>query len=663
MGDLQTEQGESLELCYVPVSEFTRVVNADADPVDKTAAFAALARINTLYMIAGAWSGHIGTSFSSLEIMSWLFLNELRDLDKGPEGCDIFFSSKGHDAPALYSVLIGLGLLPADKLHELRRLDGLPGHPHVETPYIQANTGSLGMGISKAKGMALANRLTHRHRRLFVLTGDGELQEGQFWESLGSAANLRLGEIVAIIDHNKIQSDTWVRNVGNLGDVEAKLRAFGWHVSRCDGHDVAALEATFRSLDGVIDRPKVIVADTTKGRGISFMEGPNALEKDGDLYLFHSGAPPEQQYIDGLRELLESAGEAFATLHLGELRTETRIRNPRREPRDTHNLVAAYGKALVEQGDRHRHLMVLDADLIKDCGLLEFAAKHPDRFVECGIAEQDMVSMAGGMARRGVLPIAHSFACFLSTRPNEQIYNQCSEGSKVIYVGSLAGLLPGGPGHSHQSVRDISALSAVPNLLLAEPAAEPEVHALIDYFVNDATDSAYLRLVSVKWPVPFAYASSVRVQPGIGWTVRAGTDAVVFGYGPWLLSNAWHASEQLERDGFASIRVVNLPWLNRVDAAWLLQTIGESRTVITLDNHYLQGGQGEMLAAAIAELGLNPAVQVSRIGIAELPECGTNDEVLAYHRLDVPGLIQQFRRALESASGRARAEKTVTRIA
>src|SRR5262245_5694592 len=171
MGDLQTDQGESLELRYVPPSEFARVVSANTGPVAKAAAFAALARINALYLIAGAWSGHIGTSFSSLEIMSWLFLHELRDLHKGAGACDIFFSSKGHDAPALYSVLIGLGLLPAEKLYQLRRIGGLPGHPHVETPYIQANTGSLGMGISKAKGMALANRLAHRARRIFVLTG------------------------------------------------------------------------------------------------------------------------------------------------------------------------------------------------------------------------------------------------------------------------------------------------------------------------------------------------------------------------------------------------------------------------------------------------------------------------------------------------------------
>src|SRR3954468_21095832 len=295
MGDLQTDQGESLELLYVPASEFRRVIEATANAVAKAEAFAALARINTLYMIAGAWSGHIGTSFSSIEIMSWLFLNELRDLDLGPAGCDIFFSSKGHDAPALYSVLIGLGLLPAEKLHQLRRIDGLPGHPHVETPYVQANTGSLGMGISKAKGMALANRLTGDRRRIFVLTGDGELQEGQFWESLVSAANRGLGELVAIIDHNKIQSDTWVQQVSHLGDLEAKLRAFGWHVSRVDGHDVAAIEKTFRSLDVITNQPKVIIADTIKGHGVSFMEGPSALAAS-DLYLFHSGAPPEQQY-------------------------------------------------------------------------------------------------------------------------------------------------------------------------------------------------------------------------------------------------------------------------------------------------------------------------------------------------------------------------------
>src|SRR5688572_27670410 len=151
MGDLQTDQGESLDLTFVPAAAFEAVRASSGAAPAKARAFAALARINALSMIAGAWSGHIGTSFSSLEAMSWIFLNELRDLDQGPEACDIFFSSKGHDAPALYTVLIGMGLLPRELLYRLRRIGGLPGHPHIETPYVQANTGSLGMGISKAK--------------------------------------------------------------------------------------------------------------------------------------------------------------------------------------------------------------------------------------------------------------------------------------------------------------------------------------------------------------------------------------------------------------------------------------------------------------------------------------------------------------------------------
>lgn len=650
MGEQQLDQVTSDELVRIPVSEFRRLLAAKLPAARTAAAFAALARVNVLYMIARAWSGHIGTSFSSLEIMSWLFLNEMRDLDQGPGACDIFFSSKGHDAPALYAVLIGLGLLPEDQVDVLRRLHGLPGHPHIETPYIQANTGSLGMGVSKAKGMALANRLTGRPRRIFVLTGDGELQEGQFWESLASAARERLGEIVIVVDRNKIQSDTWVALVSDLGDLQAKLRAFGWHVVRCDGHDTAVLEAMFRSLDTVTDRPKAIIADTIKGKGVSFMEGP-AL-KSGELYAYHSGAPTEDEYARGSRELVARAAQLFKDAGLGELATRTGQRPARREPRVTEHLIAAYRDALVQQADRHPRLVVLDADLVKDCGLVPFAQKYPDRFIECGIAEQDMVSMACGMARRGVLPIAHSFACFLAARPNEQISNQCSEGSKVIYVGSLAGLLPGGPGHSHQSVRDIAALASVPYLLMAEPALEAEVDALLEYLVSVADESAYLRLVSVKWPVPFRYPEAQPLRPGTGWIVREGDDLVVFGYGPWLLSNAWHAAEELEQTTGMTTRLVNLPWLNRINRAWLAEAIGGRRAVVTLDNHYVRGGQGEMIAAAIAGLPLDPAPLVTPIGVTSLPECGTNDEVLAHHELDVASLVRAFRTAVDTPGPR-----------
>jgi transketolase len=501
------------------------------------------------------------------------------------------------------------------------------------------------MGISKAKGIATANRLRGQRRRIFVLTGDGELQEGQIWESLGSAVELGLDEITVIVDHNKIQSDTWVEDVGPLGDLEAKFASFGWRVARCDGHDFAALDTALADLDATPGLPQVLIADTVKGKGVSFMEGPAALAADS-LYLFHSGAPNEEAYATGAAELTAAARDRLREAGLGELVLETARRPPRKPVLEVERLVNAYGRALVEHARRNPAIVALDADLVKDCGLLEFRDRFPDRFVECGIAEQDMVSQAGAMARQGLVPVVHSFACFLSARPNEQIYNNASEGTKVIYVGSLAGLLPGGPGHSHQAVRDISALAAIPNLILIEPCTEVESAAALSFCLEQTTQSSYIRLVSLGWPVPFALPPDYTLELGVGTVVRPGRDIALIGAGPWLLSNAYHAAERLQAEHGVHARVIDLPWLNRVDAAWLRGAVGDAQRVFTLDNHYVDGGQGQMLASRIAQLGL--AVPVTAIGVRELPVCGTNDEVLAHHQLDLGGLVSSVAAALKA---------------
>jgi len=158
----------------------------------------------------------------------------------------------------------------------------------------------------------------------------------------------------------------------------------------------------------------------------------------------------------------------------------------------------------------------------------------------------------------------------------------------------------------------------------------------------------------VKWPIPFAYPAGHRQQVGHGWIVREGSDAVVIGYGPWMLANAFEAAAQLEESEGVRVRIVNLPWLNRVDTNWLQEVIGDCRSIVTLDNHYVHGGQGEMVAAAISRLGLQPAVRVTSIGVTALPECGTNDEVLAYHGLDVAGLARQIGAAVRPVRGAGR---------
>ena len=290
-------------LHFVPAAELERLRDLDAPAPERTRIFANACRLNTLSMIAHAGSGHIGSSFSSLDVVTWLFLEELELSETGDDHAgDLYFSSKGHDAPGLYSVLVGLGRLPYENVFALRQLDGLPGHPDISNPSMVTNTGSLGMGISKAKGMIFANRLSGRQAKVVVMTGDGELQEGQIWESLIGAANAGLSELTVIVDHNKLQSDTFVEDTSDLGDLEAKFGAFGWHVTRCDGHDFDALGDAFRSMASVANRPKVLIADTIKGRGVSFMEH-TAFSADDGLYRYHSGAPDDRDYTRGADEL------------------------------------------------------------------------------------------------------------------------------------------------------------------------------------------------------------------------------------------------------------------------------------------------------------------------------------------------------------------------
>lgn len=637
MGD-QVGLAVSGTLHYVPLTQFERVRALAVPEVQKAEVFAALCRINILYMIARAGSGHIGSSFSSIDIMSWLQLQALRPSQ------DIFFSSKGHDAPALYSTYLALGKLDFSLIHELRRVNGLPGHPDVNTPHIVTNTGSLGMGVSKAKGMIFANRLREREGRVYVLTGDGELQEGQFWESLISAANHRLHELTVIVDHNKLQSDTLVSKVSDLGDLSAKFEAFGWHVSRCDGNDMAAFARTLTHAQTVRTQPQVIIADTIKGKGVSFMEH-TAIDSDVEFYKFHSGAPSEDAYGKALAELVDTARGLLAACGGGALHMEP-VQRPEASASaaQPQRLVQAYSEALLVQARRNPNLVALDADLILDTGLIAFQKEFPHRFVECGIAEQDMVSQAGGMALQGLLPVVHSFACFLSARPNEQIYNNATEQEKIIYVGSLAGVLPGGPGHSHQAVRDISALAAVPGLVLMEPSCEAEVAPLLDWAVNEHTGSSYLRLVSLPWPISYRLPAQYQPKLGQGVALTAGDDALIISAGPVMLESAVQAAHQLRERRNLGVKVINLPWLNHVDPTWLAQTLRGYTRVFSLDNHYTIGGQGDRIAAVLAQMAQTQGERprLTALGLTEVPVAGTPTEVLEAHQLNAAHIARHI---------------------
>jgi transketolase len=623
-------------LRYVPAAEFDRLRVLDADPYERVAAFADACRLNALYMIERAGSGHPGTTFSCLDVISWLHLEVL---DEG----DRYFSSKGHDVPGLYAVLTALGRLDFELIHMLRRLDGLPGHPDVAaTPEVVTSTGSLGMGISKARGFALADRALGRTGRVYVVTGDGELQEGQFWESLQPTANLELHEITVIVDRNLVQSDTWVDRVSDLGDLEEKFSAFGWAVAHCDGHDLRAFAQTLAALEGE-ERPKIVIAHTRKGGGVSFMEPEDRLPRtETALYGYHSGAPSADEYERGVDEIEARLNDRLERLGAAPIElVDAEPPEHRSAPKERQTLVkgGAYERAIVEQAEREPRLVVLDADLRLDCGLVTFRERFPERFYECGIAEQDMVSQAGAMALAGLLPVVHSFACFLSTRPNEQIYNNATEGTKIIYAGSLAGLVPGGPGHSHQSVRDISALGAVPGMSLIEPFSEDELEAALDWAVHHAPGSVYLRLVSVPWALGFEPPQIDELVPGRGKVMRPAGDALFVAAGPVMLAAAWQAADLLAEEDYEA-GVLALPWLRDVDGAWLAEQAGEA-TIFTLDNHYVVGGQGDAVLDALVREAPDAAARMHKIGVTSIPKSGENNEVLRAHGLDGEGIARQ----------------------
>jgi len=524
-----------------------------------------------------------------------------------------------------------------------RRLHGLDGHPEVRQPGIEASTGSLGMGISKGKGMAWAKSYKKKTGHVYVLTGDGEFQEGQIYESLQAAAHQKIGNLTAIMDHNKYQTDMLVSDVNNIEDVVNKVSAFGWHVVRINGHDYNELKETFTELKKVTDKPKMIVADTIKGRGVSFMEKPETETFEGKtLYKWHSGAPDDESYVKGLAELTETINNLTEELKIDE------IQIPVNEPEgkisikgEKEFVTEAYGDALCEIAKTNDKLIVLDGDLSADCKLRKFEKMFPDRFIENGIAEQDMVSMAGGLARMGLVPVVSTFASFLAARANEQIYNNAGEQTKVVYTCQFSGMIPAGPGKSHQSVRDISLFGALPNVTIIQPCNAEETKWATEYCVNDAEENCVLRLVIGPSPEKIGLPKDYKFKVGVGAELTEGNDAILFGYGPVMLHEALLAADYLKKIGFG-LKIINMPWLNKIDKDWFKKVVSDQKKIFVLEDHSAIGGLGDRLLNALTEIGEIANKEFINLGLIEYPECGTPLEVLEYHKLDGKSLAQRI---------------------
>ncbi len=281
---------------------------------------------------------------------------------------------------------------------------------------------------------------------------------------------------------------------------------------------------------------------------------------------------------------------------------------------------------------------MLDADLASDCRVRGFEEAYPERFLECGIAEQDMVSVAGGLARHGLLPVVNSFASFLASRANEQIYNNASEGSKVIYALHYAGLIPAGPGMSHQSLRDVSLLAALPSMTIVQPGNAEETRAVLTWAVEEAEGNVAIRLAIGPSPRRIELPDGYRLAPGRGSVLRQGGDVLVFAYGPVMLHEALTAAELLSEHGH-DVAVVDMPWLNRFDREWLDELTASSAAIVVIDDHAPIGGLGDALRREL------PGREVTVCGVEGWPAFGTPPEALRGHGLDAASLAGRIAEA------------------
>jgi transketolase len=615
---------------------------------------AARMRALDLVSIHAAGSGHPGGTLSIMDVAAVLFLDEVRYDPADPrwEGRDRVFFSAGHKAPAIYVSLVEAGYLSEEQAVTLRKF-GSPcqGHPHAPVlPGIEVSSGSLGQGLGIAVGCALAGRMAGASWRVYCVMGDGEQQEGSIWEAAMSAAHHRLDALCCIVDKNRLQIDGAVSAVMDVDPLADKYRAFGWNVLCVDGHDIGQLREAFRAARETKGKPSVIIADTVKGKGVSFMEnqaGWHGVATKGleqlDQALRDIGCPdftPERA-----RKLL-AAAEGF------QLRIDATL--ARELPRYAHDwrwnagpdmkvemvaTRAGFGACLEKNGSDPR-IVTVHADISGSISIAEFEKKHPerlDRVVSVGIAEQNMMSVAAGLALEGKIPITGTYGVFAAGRPWDQIRTTiCYDRLNVKIAGAHGGVSVGADGATHQALEEISLMAVLPNMTLVVPADAVETERLARAAIFDVKGPAYIRYAREATPVVTSEATPLAL--GTANVIRyrgrkpsfrdafetflstkyadEGEDLTIAACGP-ILCEAMRAAVILKEEFGLETRVLDVHTVKPLDGEALRRAVRETGVVLTCEEHQ-KGGFGNIVAGAVCgcETGGRP-LAFDRIGIED----------------------------------------------
>lgn len=597
-------------------------------------------REDVVDMLRYAGSGHLGGSFSEAEILSVLFNNELKIDPSNPSWSerDRFILSKGHSCPGLYSILAQKKFFVKSEFKNLRQINSiLQGHPERITPGIEYIAGFLGQGLSAGCGMALGFKKNGNTNRVYVLIGDGDNLEGQTWEAARFASHNKLDNLVAIFDHNNILSDANTEEVLSIKNPEKQWASFGWNAIVIDGHNIFEILKSLKIAKDKKDAPTIIIANTKKGHGVSIWE--NSGKSHG------SWGPSDNEYELAKKELENSKKRILKNDFLKSTEivvikpmieiTKNILRNQQKPDFDEYkfeigqeiSLRNAFGMAASNLAKKYEHFDIFDADVKGGTMTNIFEQHFPDRFIQCGIAEQNMTSAAAGyhLATERI-PVITTYAVFTSMLTAAQFRNGIAmQKLPIIVTSSHVGLDTGPDGPTHQAIEDLAIFSSYPEVQVLSPCDANMIQATFESALLSGKPT-YMR--TGRSPVPVIYPSDIKYQIGKDRVLIEGTDVSIFATGI-MVHRALKAGEILLQDGI-KCDIIDITSINPLDQNTIIKSIKKTNCAITAEDHYIKNG----LSSAINQIVSNEyPVKIKNIGVEKYAESGSPEQLAKKYKI------------------------------
>jgi len=592
-------------------------------------------RIHSITATTAAGSGHPTSCLSAADVTAALFFGHMKYDAKNPHfyNNDRFILSKGHAAPLLYAAWAENGFVPVEQLATLRQFTSdLEGHPTPRLAFADVATGSLGQGLGVGVGMALAARQDHLDYNTYVLLGDGEIAEGAVWEAASLAGYYKLSNLIAIVDANRLGQSQATAFAHDISVYVERFKSFGWRVETLDdGHDMEEIMEVLSGV-GLDEKPLAIIAKTYKGAGVSFLQ-----DQDG----WHGKPLSQEEATKAIIELQPSSKTGIGlAIPAPTALPAPNLASPASYPAISYNLgdkIAtreAYGAALVRIGGANPAVVAMDGDTKNSTFAEKFYKQFPNRFTECFIAEQNLVAVAVGFGTRGHVPFASTFATFF-TRAADQIRVAGISAANLKLVGSHVGVSIGEDGPSQMALEDIALFRAIQGSAVLYPADAVATEKLLEEMAK-TRGIQFLRTSRPKTPV--IYGNDEKFPIGGAKVLREGTKATLVSAGVTLFE-ALKAADQLKAAGIA-VTVIDAYSVKPLGKDVILAAAKKTgNTVITVEDHYPEGGLGDAVAGELSSEG----IKVHKLAVNGLPRSGKAEELLAHFKIDAAAIVAKVK--------------------